>query len=634
MRESGKNEGGRIRESKKARAGRGKVERLRAEKAGGDKAVKEEVTAAVGAGKGEWVEIFDAISDWVVFMDLEGRILRSNRVGEKFTGLSRDEIIGQSCCKLVHGSEKHIAGCPLQKMLKTGQRANAELKVPGKDCWLMVTVDAVTNEKGDVIGAMHIVRDITARKRAEEEIASYSERLKYLLSATTAIIYTAETSGDYGATFISDNVEKLTGYTAEGFVKGPGFWMNHVHPDDLELVHSEVLKLFERGEHTYEYRFRRSDGSYIWIRDQMRLVRDAAGKPKEIVGYWIDITERKRAEEEIERLAKFPAENPNPVLRISDNGIIIYSNEAGSPLLGTWQCAVGGCLPDYWHRFVLDALTAGRNRQTEIKCENRVYSLTFSPVVGGNYVNVYAMDITGRKKAIDELLAYQNKLRTMTSKLILTEERERRHIAEGLHDDIIQPLVFLKIKIDELRKKGTDSEVASSYEDMMRVIDELTEMTRGFTFELSCPVMRELGLEAGIEEYLTTKIQAEHGLATVFEDDGEDKPLDEEMRTFLFKAVRELLINTVKHAKASEVRVSIRRDEGNIIICVEDDGVGFEPVKGTNDFGRPSGFGLFSIRERLDYLGGGFKVESKLGHGTKVVLTAPLRKITKGRDVG
>ncbi len=223
---------------------------------------------------------------------------------------------------------------------------------------------------------------------------------------------------------------------------------------------------------------------------------------------------------------------------------------------------------------------------------------------------------------------------SMTSKLISTEERERRHIAEGLHDDIVQPLVFLKIKIDELRKKNMDGEVAASCEDMMRVIDELTEMTRGFTFELSCPVTRELGLEAGIEECLATKIQAEHGLATVFEDDGKDKPLDEEMKTFLFKAVRELLINTVKHAKTSEVRVSIRRDEGNIIVCVEDDGVGFEPVKGTNDFGRPSGFGLFSIRERLDYLGGDFKIESKLGHGTKVVLTAPLRKITKGWDVG
>jgi len=160
----------------------------------------------------------------------------------------------------------------------------------------------------------------------------------------------------------------------------------------------------------------------------------------------------------------------------------------------------------------------------------------------------------------------------------------------------------------------------------MRItVGELIKMTRGFTFDLSSSVVYELGLEAAIEEWLTTNVREKHAIATVFEDDGQSKPLDDDMRAFLFKAVRELLVNVVKHAGASSVKVSVARDEDKIKICVEDDGAGFEYLRKKAGLSGSSGYGLFSIRERLYYLGGSFDIESKLGYGTRVALTSPLK---------
>ncbi len=104
-----------------------------------------QVEESIGRSKKEWESTFNAMFDWVVVMDIEGRILRTNRAGQEFTGVALDDIVGQSCCKLVHGSDKHIPGCPMVKMFQTGKRESTELQVPGTEKWLMVTVDPVTD---------------------------------------------------------------------------------------------------------------------------------------------------------------------------------------------------------------------------------------------------------------------------------------------------------------------------------------------------------------------------------------------------------------------------------------------------------------------------------------------------------
>jgi signal transduction histidine kinase len=237
---------------------------------------------------------------------------------------------------------------------------------------------------------------------------------------------------------------------------------------------------------------------------------------------------------------------------------------------------------------------------------------------------VIYLDITERKRAEEKICTYQEQLRSLTYELSLIEERERHHIATELHDNISQTLAITKIKLGMAQGLTSSTDWVSSLNEIGELIDQTIQYTRSLTFELSPPILYELGLEAGIE-WLTEQIQEKHGIQIGFEDDRQSKPMNEEIRFILFKATRELLINIVKHAQASEAKVSIWREDISIRIRVEDDGVGFSTSEG-KQLGKTAGFGLFNIRERIKYLEGDMVIESEPGRGTRVTLSAPLEE--------
>lgn len=138
---------------------------------------------------------------------------------------------------------------------------------------------------------------IIEKSEAEEAVITIKARLEHLLVSSPAVIYSCEASGNYPATFISENVKSQLGYEPQEFVDDPSFWSNHIHPDDKSWVFTGLAHLFETGHHVHEYRFKQKDGIYIWMYDEMKLVYDQQGNLLEIVGYWIDITKRKKAEE-------------------------------------------------------------------------------------------------------------------------------------------------------------------------------------------------------------------------------------------------------------------------------------------------------------------------------------------------
>ncbi len=135
------------------------------------------------------------------------------------------------------------------------------------------------------------------------------------------------------------------------------------------------------------------------------------------------IAERKKAEEKIVNTAKFPSEDPSPVLRISpDDGTILYCNKSSAPLLNAWGYHEGGAVPEQWYQYVLNALGSGLTGQAEIECGSRTFSLTFAPVMDGGYVNIYASDVTERKQAEEELKAL-NKILEIRSNSLAESQR-------------------------------------------------------------------------------------------------------------------------------------------------------------------------------------------------------------------
>jgi PAS domain S-box-containing protein len=141
--------------------------------------------------------------------------------------------------------------------------------------------------------------DITERKLAEEALRAQKARFDFLLSSSPAIIYTCAATPPFAATFISNNIQELMGYQADQFTRDPGFWANHIHPDDRERVFNDLQVLFAHGQHQHDYRFQMPDGHYRWVHDRLRLVYSPEGQPVEMIGYWADISELKRVEEEL-----------------------------------------------------------------------------------------------------------------------------------------------------------------------------------------------------------------------------------------------------------------------------------------------------------------------------------------------
>ncbi|GAG03855.1 unnamed protein product, partial [marine sediment metagenome] len=152
----------------------------------------------------------------------------------------------------------------------------------------------------DKFADLALIMDVTEQNKAQEKLKESEERLKFLVTNNPAMIYTSKVVGDYGATFISDNVQKKWGYSSEDFVSNSEFWLNHIHPDDKEHVLSALSDIIEKGLIViYDYRFKLKDGSYRWMRDESKLVKDEQGNPIEIIGSVIDINERKIAEQKL-----------------------------------------------------------------------------------------------------------------------------------------------------------------------------------------------------------------------------------------------------------------------------------------------------------------------------------------------
>ncbi len=232
-------------------------------------------------------------------------------------------------------------------------------------------------------------------------------------------------------------------------------------------------------------------------------------------------------------------------------------------------------------------------------------------------------EIADRKEVEARLRDYQQKLRSLASRLARTEERERRRVAQELHDNIGQILATSKMKLGAAGALADSQELTAMLRTVAELLDDCIEFTRSMTFELGTPVLYEIGLEAALQN-LAARMEREYGLSTSFEDDGRAKPLAEEARVALYRAARELLINVVKHARADSAKLSLRRQNGFVRLSVEDDGVGFDTIALEARNVRSQGFGLFSIRERISHLGGAFDLNSAPGEGTAVRLRVPL----------
>ncbi|MBN1845671.1 MAG: GAF domain-containing protein, partial [Sedimentisphaerales bacterium] len=244
-------------------------------------------------------------------------------------------------------------------------------------------------------------------------------------------------------------------------------------------------------------------------------------------------------------------------------------------------------------------------------------------IVGDNIAHALA-----RKQHDQELHEYQQRLQSLASELSLTEERQRRQLANDLHENIGQLLALMKIKLGMLKEKAAQPDERAQIQEVRDLLENTLAYARNLTLDLSPPVLYELGLKEALE-WLIEQFRRQHQLKITYrvhqqKDTGEIR-MEDDLRGLLYRCVRELLVNIAKHARAQRADIRMELSNGQIAIQVQDDGIGMSPNRIGQKKTLQEGFGLFNIRERLAHFGGTVTIASAPKQGTTVILRCPLQ---------
>jgi signal transduction histidine kinase len=215
-------------------------------------------------------------------------------------------------------------------------------------------------------------------------------------------------------------------------------------------------------------------------------------------------------------------------------------------------------------------------------------------------------------------------LQALAAELTQTEHRERRRLAQILHDHLQQLLYAARLGLETLRSRDSiDASTQETIEQIDGLLGECIAESRSLTLQLCPPVLHEAGLAAAVE-WLGRYMEQTCGLNVDVDVDPQSEPENEAVRILLFEAARELLFNVVKHADIGRARIMLNAThDGRVCLIVSDEGAGCAPAATQPDQPASSGFGLFSIRERLELMGGRMEIDTAPGRGTCVTIWAP-----------
>jgi len=234
-------------------------------------------------------------------------------------------------------------------------------------------------------------------------------------------------------------------------------------------------------------------------------------------------------------------------------------------------------------------------------------------------------EIEIRKEKEHDLIKHRKRLRALSSELMETEDRERRQLASDLHDQVGQSLLAVKMYVASLIASTSDDTILEKLQFIQDIVDETVRDVRTLTFELSPPILYELGLGAALE-WLAEEFQQKYNLTTTVTCGKCSNYNTPASLALIFRTIRELLINVVRHAAAESADVQVQCTGYGARLTVADNGCGMKESELSNEDSTNAGYGLFSIRERVINIGGTVVIESSKDVGTTVILEIPFKE--------
>ncbi len=497
-------------------------------------------------------------------------------------------------------------------------------------------------------GGWLIFYDLSKRRQAERDVLVGRDREAMILRTVPVAMYSAKPSGDYGALWVSENIETLTGYSPASFFDDSSLWVSRLHPHDRERTLKGFEMLLHDGTLALEYRWQARSGEYRWFRDEAVLIRRSDGTPHEIVGLRTDITAQRQASELIRRQADIINQIQETVISIDMDGYVTSWNRGAGKMLGySVEEALGKHISfiypvedrEYLEREVLCPVKAKGTHQVEVRRLTKTGALrvaqlsltllrddTDSPVgiIG------YSMDITDRKHGEEALLNSRNQLATLAVRLESVREEERTRIALEVHDVLGQALTGLKLDVAWVYKQITESNEPAQYAAVLarlasaqELLDSTIQSVRDIATTLRPGVLDEIGLEAAVE-WQAREFQHRTGIACDTTIRPRNMALSPEQSTALFRILQEVLTNVVRHAQATNVNIRLEQSGEQVSLQVRDDGRGITGVEHSG----PKAFGLLGMRLRAQQQGGSFDIQGTSGTGTMVTVSIPLYRTT------
>jgi PAS domain S-box-containing protein len=587
----------------------------------------------------------------------EGRILLCNMAFADIFGFSSiNAAAGRSMLELyIDPGERDSILATLRAQRKLAYYETWRKRRDGTPVHIVENLVGHFNDQGELYEIQGYVFDDTERKRAEEAVRQSERHWRDLAEALPQLVWTCNPDGR--CNFLSQQWITYTGRSeAEQLDYG---WLDQVHPDDRDRLTTAWDEAVASGTlFDVEFRIRRADGVYRWFKTRAVPVRNADGQVAEWFGSNTDIEDLKCTTEALRK----SEENYRNIVETATEAIVIVDAEARIVFVNDrWSEMFGYSREEALHMTHFDLLFPEDAAEMEVQWESRkdgrkqTYEFRLrrkdgSPVwvlVGvapnfgleGEFLGTLNMlaDITERKLAEEALrelnAALESKvaqrteelerrarlLQKLTLELTEAEERERKNLAEILHDDLQQVLVATKFQVESMTNRvSKDTELRETAEQARELLIVAIDKSRSLSHELSSPALAQEDLGVAFE-WLAQQMQRKHGLTVDLEIGDRIEVASEPHRFLLYKVAQELLFNVIKHAGVREAVLHLRRRRGLIRLAVSDRGRGFDAVGSSHAFG----LGLPSIRERVECLGGRLKIRSAPGKGSTFIVAVP-----------
>jgi len=470
------------------------------------------------------------------------------------------------------------------------------------------------------------------RSRIEAALQASEEKFRRLFeTAQDGILLLDADSGII--TEANPYLEKMLGYLRIELV-GKKIW--EIGPLQDVLTSQEAFReLQEKGYIRYESLPLETRGGRRCDVEFVSNVYPVAGR-KVIQCKIRDITDRRQVEREIALLAKFPSENPNPILRLDREGTILYANAASQVLLDGWDCRRGDCAPQLWQDIACEVLAEHKNITVETQCGEQVFSMVVAPIVEANYVNLYGRDITDLKHTEEEMRRKQEEL--------VRSNAELEQYAYVASHDLQEPLRMISsyLQLIEQRYKGkldrdADEFIAFAVNGatrMQQLINDLLAYSRvGTHTKLFQPTASDKALAKALTNL---QLAIQESKAKVTHDPLPTVVADDSQLTQLFQ---NLVGNAIKfhNKKALRVHISAQPGPNEWVFSIRDNGIGIDPSYTNAIFEMfqrlhnrteysGTGIGLAICKKIVERHGGRIWVESQPNKGSTFYFTIPIRE--------